>query len=73
MAEYIKQFLRLKVECSGFPDSCETEADKSLYIREYFKHEGIQLRRERIRKAPARAIGKICLNALWQVLFCLML
>jgi hypothetical protein len=65
-SEYVNYFLRLKQESSGFPDWVRTPEDQARYIAEYFEHEGIQLRKDKIVKNPGlRAFAKLCLNSLW--------
>ena len=64
--EYIKKFLKIKQEASGYPDWVETEDDKDKYIRQYEERQGIKLHKPDIVKNPGlRAIAKLCLNSLW--------
>ena len=64
--DYVNFFLKLKQESSGWPSWVKTPEDETKYIRDYFEHEGIQLRREYIKKNPGlRAVAKLCLNSLW--------
>ncbi|KAL3081620.1 hypothetical protein niasHS_009079 [Heterodera schachtii] len=46
---YVRQFIRLKVESSGFPDGVETLEEKHQYIREYRRIYGVDLEFETIR------------------------
>ena len=63
---YVKKFLKIKQEASGFPDWCNNEEDKQEYIRQYKKKQGILLEYHKIKKNPGlRAIAKLCLNSLW--------
>ncbi len=63
---YVKWFLKVKQESSGYPDWCKTEEDKDLYIEQYEKRQGIRLDKNKIEKNPGlRAIAKLCLNSLW--------
>lgn len=63
---YVKTFLKLKQESSGFPDSVKTPRDREQYVADYFAHEGIQLSLDKIKKNPGlRAISKLILNSLW--------
>ena len=65
-SEYVNYFLRLKQESSGFPEWVRTPEDQERYIDEYYKHEGILLRKDKIVKNPGlRAFAKLCLNSLW--------
>lgn len=63
---YVKWFLKVKQESSGYPDWVKTETDKDLYIEQYEKRQGIKLDKEKICVNPGlRAIAKLCLNSLW--------
>ena len=65
-SEYINFFLRLKQESSGWPLWVQTSEDQAKYIDDYYKHEGVLLRKEKIEKNPGlRALAKLCLNSLW--------
>ncbi len=65
--EYVKTFLRLKQQASGYPSNVVTDAERETYIREYFEKEGIQLDPEKIKhNAAQRAITKLILNSLWR-------
>ena len=65
-SEYVNYFLRLKQESSGFPEWVKTPEDQVKYVTDYYGHEGIQLRVEKIRYNPGlRAFAKLCLNSLW--------
>jgi hypothetical protein len=64
--KYINTFLRVKVEASGYPPGCESEADKQTYVDNYFDREGILLNKENIKFNPGmRTVGKAALNCLW--------
>ena len=63
---YIDTFLKIKQEASGWPFWCQTEAQKSQYIREYDQKEGIKLNYEKIKKNPGlRSLAKLMLNSFW--------
>lgn len=63
---YIDAFLKIKQECSGWPEGVETEAQKQAYIDDYFDHEKIRLDPSKIRHNPGlRTVAKLCLNTLW--------
>ena len=60
---YIKTFLKLKQEASGFPPGCK---NKQKYIDDYYKKEGIKLDFEKIAYNPGlRTVAKLLLNSLW--------
>ncbi|XP_048008700.1 uncharacterized protein LOC125243250 [Megalobrama amblycephala] len=64
--DYVKTFLQLKQESSGFPKNVVTEMDKESYVREYFEKEGIRLNQDKIEVNLARrSINKLLLNSLW--------
>jgi len=63
---YIKKFLKIKQEASGYPDWCKNDEDRETYIRQYDERQGIKLDPTKIEKNPGlRAIAKLCLNSLW--------
>ena len=63
-SEYIRTFLKIKQEASGWPAWCQTTEDKERYVNDYENHEGIRL--ENIRKNPGlRQLAKLCLNSFW--------
>nr|XP_021323064.1 uncharacterized protein LOC110438038 isoform X1 [Danio rerio] len=65
-SEYVKTFLRLKQQASGYPSNVTTDSEKETYIRKYYEREGIQLDPSQITHNPAqRAINKLILNAVW--------
>lgn len=65
-SEYVNYFLRIKQESSGFPDWVQTPEDQVKYVEEYYKHEGVRLRLDKIEYNPGlRALAKLCLNSLW--------
>ena len=64
--DYVKKFLKIKQESSGYPDWCSSDEDKEKYIKEYKDRQGIQLDKTKIDKnSGLRAIAKLCLNSLW--------
>ncbi|XP_067291546.1 uncharacterized protein [Pseudorasbora parva] len=63
---YVKTFLKVKQEASGFPSHVVTDDDKQTYIKNYLDKEGITLDIEKIAHNPAkRTITKYMLNSLW--------
>ena len=65
-SEYIDAFLKIKQECSDWPEHVITDADKAKYVKDYFEVEGIQLDPTKIGYNPGlRAVAKNCLNNLW--------
>lgn len=43
LAEYINQLLKIKMEASGRPNSCDTELKKRAYVAKVYKCESIPL------------------------------
>ena len=65
-SEYVNLFLQVKQEASGWPKWCVTESQKDEYIDNYYRHEGIRLRKDHIHPNPGkRTVSKHCLNSLW--------
>jgi hypothetical protein len=65
-SDYINYFLRIKQESSGFLEWVQTPEDQAKYVKDYYKHEGIRLRLDKIKHNPGlRALAKLCLNSLW--------
>lgn len=65
-ANYIDQYLKMKMESSGYPENCHTDEQKQLFIQEVFEKEGVKL--EPINITPnkgKRAFSKTILNVLW--------
>ena len=63
--DYIKTFLKIKQESSGWPLHCESADARARYLQEYREHEGIQLDSSKVMKTPLRAVAKLLLNSLW--------
>ena len=64
--EYIKTFLKLKAEVSGYPSWVRTSEDEDSYINALMASEVIRLERNNIRpNAARRALTKLCLNSKW--------
>ena len=62
--QYIDNFLKLKVEASGYPSSVQSPADAYRYISEFAASEGKQL--DAIGANPAKlGLAEICLNSMW--------
>ena len=62
--EYVNTFLRFKQESSNWPVECTSEETKRKYVADYFKHEGIVLKK--ITHNPGlRCLAKLMLNSLW--------
>ena len=63
---YINQYLKMKMESTGYPETCRTEEDKARFIREVYDKEGIVLEADKmIPNKGKRAFSKTILNTLW--------
>jgi hypothetical protein len=63
---YIRKFMQIKQEASGYPDWCDSDEKKAAYINEFKEKTGIEMNPETIIKNPGkREIAKLCLNNLW--------
>jgi len=64
--EYIKTFLKIKQESSGFPEQVKSNNEKNEYIQNYSLQEGVKLDINNIQKNKGlRAVAKLLLNSLW--------
>ena len=65
--DYVKTWLKIKQEASGWPDWVGSdETKRQQYIREYHEREGILLEYEKIEKNPGlRTLAKMMLNSMW--------
>ena len=64
--EYIDEFFKQKVMCSGFPSDCVSDEDKKAYVQRLCTDEGIEMRVEDIcDSARARSVAKLCCNSMW--------
>jgi hypothetical protein len=65
-AQYIKTFLKLKAEASGYPNWVQCRADEDRYVSDFQASEGILLDRDSICPNSAkRGLAKLCLNSMW--------
>jgi hypothetical protein len=65
-AGYIENFLKTKMESSGYPKECRSDGEKDRYIARIKTHENILLDKGNIEFNPGlRALSKLCLNNLW--------
>ncbi|XP_015793693.1 uncharacterized protein LOC107370221 [Tetranychus urticae] len=65
-ASYIRMWLKIKQEASGWPSWCQTEDDKAKYVFDYKSAEDVDLDPSKIEKNPGkRSIAKLMLNSFW--------
>ncbi|KAL3088260.1 hypothetical protein niasHS_009442 [Heterodera schachtii] len=63
---YVRLFLKLKQEASGFPKGVETEEQKDMWREEYKEKYMIEIDLKKVKKNPGlRYISKLMLNNLW--------
>jgi hypothetical protein len=63
---YIKMFLKIKVESSGWPKEAENDPIKQREFLEQYREMGIDLDPAKMKFNPGmRAIAKLALNSLW--------
>ena len=64
-SQYIKTFMKIKEEASGWSTECDTDELKTNCLQEYKDHEGIHLDQVKIEKNPGlRSLAKLMLNFL---------
>lgn len=64
--DYMKTFLKIKQEASGWPLNCNTQEEKDAYIKMYEKTQDIKLYASKIEVNPSyRSLAKLCANSLW--------
>ena len=64
--DYVRTYLKVKQEASGWPQWCQTDAQRTQYVAQYEKHQGIRLRPDHVAHNPGlRAVAKTILNSLW--------
>lgn len=62
---YIRDFMKTKIETSGWPKDCDTDLKKTEFLNQY-KSFGIFVDPKNVAVNPGmRALSKLCLNSLW--------
>ena len=62
----MNNFMKIKMEASGYPVGCTTPQEKTAFIERVRTHEGISLSYDDIAyKAGRRMVAKLCLNNIW--------
>jgi hypothetical protein len=63
---YVRKFLKIKVEASGWPDHIKTDDEKREFAENYKRIYGIEIDINNVKKNPGlRHIAKLALNSLW--------
>ncbi|MBW0532615.1 hypothetical protein O181_072330 [Austropuccinia psidii MF-1] len=66
LSAYVRCFMALKIQASGWPSDCVTEKDKNDYIEGILKFDGITVDPTKIDFNPAlRTLSKLILNSFW--------
>lgn len=61
---YVRKFLKLKIEATGWPEHVKTDEDQAAFIRENSERYGITIDAANMVSNPAkRQIAKLCLNS----------
>ena len=66
LSAYVRCFMALKVQDSGWRDDCKTEEQKRQFVADVLKYDGIVIDLSRMEKNPAlRTLAKLILNSFW--------
>lgn len=41
--EFVNAFYKIKTECSGWPEGCDSIEQRERFLREFPQHEGVEL------------------------------
>ncbi|KAK3929177.1 putative DNA polymerase [Frankliniella fusca] len=64
LSAYVRRFMALKIQASGWPADCDTEEKKAQFVEDTLKHDGVVLDPTKMEKNPAlRALSKLMLNS----------
>ena len=65
-SDYVKQWLKIKQESTGYPAWADTDGKKREYVANYKAHEGIELNPDMIKEKKGRkTTAKLMLNSFW--------
>ncbi|XP_026286850.1 uncharacterized protein LOC113212391 [Frankliniella occidentalis] len=66
LSAYVRCFMALKIEASGWPPNCTTDEEKKEFVADVLKHDGITINPENMIYRPAlRVLSKLILNSFW--------
>jgi len=66
LSGYVRCFMALKLQASGWPADCDTQEKKDAFVSDVKKHDGIILDPSKMEKNPAlRTLSKLILNSFW--------
>ena len=64
LSAYVRCFMALKIQASGWPPGCVTEDQKQKYVDDIFKYDGVRIDPSKVKKNPAlRTLAKLILNS----------
>ena len=64
--DYMKTFLKLNAEASGYPSWLRSPEEEERYIQSFRESEGIEMDKASIKyNAAKRGLAKLCLNPMW--------
>ncbi|XP_026288119.2 uncharacterized protein LOC113213310 [Frankliniella occidentalis] len=63
---YVRCFMALKIQASGWPADCTTDELKAKYVEDTLEHDGVVLDPSKMIKNPAlRTLSKLMCNSFW--------
>jgi hypothetical protein len=66
LSAYVRCFMALKIQASGWPDGCEREEQKKRFLADVLKYDGITLDPTKmIKNSALRTLAKLILNSFW--------
>ncbi|XP_052128682.1 uncharacterized protein LOC127750612 [Frankliniella occidentalis] len=66
LSAYVRCFMALKLQASGWPAGCDTPEQKQKYIDDVRKYDGVVIDPAEVDKRPAlRQLSKLLLNSFW--------
>ena len=66
LSAYVRRFMALKIQASGWPEDCKTQEQKQKFMDDVKKYDGIIIDQTKMEKNPAlRTLAKLILNSFW--------
>jgi len=66
LSAYVRRFMALKIQASGWPEGCNTPKQQEKYMTDVQKFDGIIVDPTKVTKNPAlRTLSKLILNSFW--------
>ena len=66
LSAYVRCFMALKIQASGWPEDCKTEEQRKQFVADVLKYDGIVIDPLKMEKNPAlRTLAKLILNSFW--------